>query len=713
MKRLKLLLLILVMFGAYPVFSAPTKAPQTQPQTQPQKEAPLPLTAAHKHFLEDTYWIMSDYEKNAFISLKSDADRDRFIQAFWENRDPTPGTEKNEFKEEHYKRLEYVKIHYSRESDLPGYKTDRGRTYILLGKPRFITREGNPFEFEPMEMWTYTGLTDYGLPGSLYLLFYQKNSVGAYRLYSPISDGIQSLLLGQTSHRNMTDSQVYDLIRTQVDPEIAFATLSSIPTESGDPSDLSRSITTEIVQSQIQNARNYDLKKRQYVDAFIHDRPTVQVFYSIGGDGIYDGVYWFQAPTGNFYLNYGIEYRPDKLDMGEYEDYYTSLALDGQITTPDKIEIDEIKGSHEIKLTPDQFKNVESYPFQYLGIRPLIPGKYGITLIMTNNVSRRGTTFAHDIEIPDMSKVTTPFFTPILPVLAVEKASTTDGKIRPFQFGEKIYIPNVQAKFSYTGGLQVFHQVMFPDNFVAGNSTFSIHYLVKSEDKIETEATEALTVPAAKLAGNSLDIFKTIPMTGLQYGRKQLVVELMQGDKPIATATPLPFNLETDVSTMYWKCSVAIPDYQSSYHSAVLAEQLMKLKRPDESVALLENALATNPNSKEIRLQLMRAALKAREFSKVIELGTPMEVNDPRNSELNWLMGWANYGMEKYQDAVNFFERMRLEDANKVELLNVLADLYYRLDQRTKSLEIVQQSLALKPDQKDILELKKKLESKQ
>jgi tetratricopeptide (TPR) repeat protein len=76
-------------------------------------------------------------------------------------------------------------------------------------------------------------------------------------------------------------------------------------------------------------------------------------------------------------------------------------------------------------------------------------------------------------------------------------------------------------------------------------------------------------------------------------------------------------------------------------------------------------------------------------------------------------MGWANYGLEKYQDAANFFERMRLEDANKVELLNVLADLYYRLDQKAKSLEIVQQSLALKPDQKDILELKKKLESKQ
>lgn len=715
MKVLASLILTMTAFSA--VFAQSTKTQsQPQSQTQPQsKTEQLPLNAAHKQFLEDTHWIISDYEKNAFVSLQSDEERDGFIEAFWVNRDPTPGTEKNEFKDEHYVRLAYVKIHFSRESNLPGWQTDRGRTYILLGKPRFIRREGNPFEFTPLELWHYTGLTDYGLPGSIYLIFYQKNSIGSYRLYSPIADGIQSLYLPQSSHRNQTDAQVFDYMRRNFDPEIAHATLSAIPTESGDPSDLSRSITTEIIQAKIQNARNYDLKKRDYVDAFVHDRPTVQVTYSVGGDGVYDGVYWFQAQNGDFYLNYVIEYRPDKLDMGQFEEYYTSLTLDGQITTPDpnKIEVDEISGSHEIKLSNEQFKKVQAYPFQYQGVKPLVPGKYGLTLIITNNVSRRGITFSNELDIPDMSKAKGPYLTPIMPVRAIEKAPAPDGRIRPFQFGDKIYIPNVTAKYSQQTGIQTFHQLIFPEGFTSDGQGLVVHYTIRNGDTIEAETTEPINVPSAQLAGNSINIGKDIPLLGVTLGPKQLVAQLKKGDVVIASSPAMTFSVETEVSTVFWKFSVAMPDYESSYTSFTLAQQLLKLKRPQEAVALLESALAQNPNSQEVRLTLMRAGLRARQFQKVLDLGTPMEVKNPRNTELNWLMGWANYGLEKYQDAAMFFERMRLEDSNKIELLNILADIYYRLDQRAKSLEIVQQSLALKPDQKDILALKKKIESKQ
>ena len=76
-----------------------------------------------------------------------------------------------------------------------------------------------------------------------------------------------------------------------------------------------------------------------------------------------------------------------------------------------------------------------------------------------------------------------------------------------------------------------------------------------------------------------------------------------------------------------------------------------------------------------------------------------------------WLLGWANYGLGKYDDSIRFFERYRLEDPKKVEVLNLLADIYFRLNQKDKSMERIQQSLSLKPDQPDILNLKKKIET--
>ena len=74
---------------------------------------------------------MTDEERAAFNQLSTDAEYEQFVQQFWLRRDPTPGTIENEFKEEHYRRIAYANEHFS--GGVPGWKTDRGRTYIMYG----------------------------------------------------------------------------------------------------------------------------------------------------------------------------------------------------------------------------------------------------------------------------------------------------------------------------------------------------------------------------------------------------------------------------------------------------------------------------------------------------------------------------------------------------------------------------------------------------
>ena len=107
----------------------------------------------------------------------------------------------------------------------------------------------------------------------------------------------------------------------------------------------------------------------------------------------------------------------------------------------------------------------------------------------------------------------------------------------------------------------------------------------------------------------------------------------------------------------------------------------------------------------------MKLSLKLKDFDRLLEIGLPLEIKNPRNTDLLWFIGWAYYSQEKFEDAAKFFERLRLEDASRVEAFNLLADIYYRMNQPEKSLERVQQSLALRPNQKDILDLKQRLES--
>ena len=92
------------------------------------------LATPYKKWLEEEVpYIISDEERSAFLQLQTNEEREQFIEAFWQRRDPTPDTVENEFKEEHYRRIAYANERFS--SGIPGWRTDRGRIYIMWGPP--------------------------------------------------------------------------------------------------------------------------------------------------------------------------------------------------------------------------------------------------------------------------------------------------------------------------------------------------------------------------------------------------------------------------------------------------------------------------------------------------------------------------------------------------------------------------------------------------
>jgi GWxTD domain-containing protein len=113
----------------------PLKRPTDEKQRKKNAKAlKVELSKPYKKWLdEDVSYIITDEERAAFRQLSNDEERDNFIEAFWQRRDPTPDTEENEYKEEHYQRIAYANEHFA--AGVPGWKTDRGRIYIVFGKP--------------------------------------------------------------------------------------------------------------------------------------------------------------------------------------------------------------------------------------------------------------------------------------------------------------------------------------------------------------------------------------------------------------------------------------------------------------------------------------------------------------------------------------------------------------------------------------------------
>ena len=122
---------------------------------------------------QDVGWIITDEERSAFKQLSNDEERENFIESFWQRRDPTPDTAENEFKEEHYRRIAYANEHFP--AGIPGWKTDRGRTYIVFGPPDEIESHPSGGTYErpmeegggststfPFEQWRYRYIEDIG-----------------------------------------------------------------------------------------------------------------------------------------------------------------------------------------------------------------------------------------------------------------------------------------------------------------------------------------------------------------------------------------------------------------------------------------------------------------------------------------------------------------------------------------------------------------------
>jgi GWxTD domain-containing protein len=127
------------------------RAPNDKQKKQQKRNLNIELSKTYKKWLnEDVVWIITDEERAAFKQLSNDEERDNFIEAFWQRRDPTPDTEENEYKEEHYRRIAYANEHFA--AGIPGWKSDRGRIYIMYGPADEVDSHPSGGSYErPME----------------------------------------------------------------------------------------------------------------------------------------------------------------------------------------------------------------------------------------------------------------------------------------------------------------------------------------------------------------------------------------------------------------------------------------------------------------------------------------------------------------------------------------------------------------------------------
>lgn len=641
---------------------------------------------------EEVCYIITSVEKDVFLELKTDRERELFVKAFWKQRDPTPGTEENEFRQEHYRRLQYANRMF-RAAGKPGWKTDRGKAYIILGEPKDIRIFQGTDSYFPAELWSYQGLEYQGLPQAFHLLFFQKNRAGEYILYDPAIDGPWNLMPKYEGEIG-NYLEAYEIL-SNMEPELASASLSLIPGESliNVPSLASSMLirTLDIIAQ-----KNV---KVLYAKKFLEYKDIVEVEYSTNFVESDSQVFILRDESGIHFVHFSIE--PKTINMASYGGTVsTDLALHGIVTDERGIVIFQFERIVPLRFTENQFQKMRQRPLSITETFPLVPGTYKFSVLLKNTTSKEFTSFEEEISIA--SSVDKPTISPLLLAFNSARPATPESRARPFLVGQLLFYTQGRQTFLPKDRLHVFFQI---DGLSAQDKQQGAIRFTFYKEEVEVSSQ---TFPLTKYAGgpNVLEIF---PLGGFTPGYYSIRVSLINADGAEVISRKKNFEIsQLAYLPRPWVYTKSMVDSGVSEIYFILGRQLMNRNDNEGALAWLEKAYQADPKNLSIALCLARIYFLLHRSEDCLNTLAPF--SEEGREAFDWLdlMGRSSKELGKCKEAVRYFEQAIVSFGLNIEMLNSLGECYHQLGKKEQALAAWQKSLEIKPDQEDI---QKKIQS--
>jgi GWxTD domain-containing protein len=648
------------------------------------------LPAQYKKWLEEeAVYIITPVERDVFLKLQTDRERDLFINAFWKHRDPTPNTPDNEFKTEHYRRINYANHFYGRSSPMPGWRTARGRIYIILGEPNDIQRFEGKSGIYPTEIWFYQNKADLGLPPGFNIVFFQHGGLGDYELYSPSKDGPQALLTGFFGDPGNYLKAYQDL--REIEPTVADVSLSLIPGES--VSTIGRpTLASDMLLQKVEDSPKSQIEER-YAQKFLQYKDTVEVEYSanyLDSDSLIKVV---RDPSGLYFVHYAIE--PKRLSVNAYESkYYTTLKLNGTVHSLDGKLIYQFDKTYTLNMDEAQMKQANVQPFDLNDLFPLIPGTYKLSILVKNEISKEFTSLEQTLVIPGES----PALQMTLPVLGYKtgRADTAKKRIKPFQIGPYQIYCQPGRVFTKSDTLAVAFQVfgLNPEQKRSGLIRFA--FLRDGRTAFEKNRP----IPEV---GEFPDVLQEFPLADFVPAHYNLKISIIANGRELIAGSE-----EFDVSHQAaiprpWYYSKLMPESGDPVYDYLVGIQLLNSGRAGEAKASLEKAFQKTGNSSEIALGLAQAYFALAEYAKIPAVLEPFlaQTQSPKY-EIYVLAGQAYQKLREFAKAVEIFDQAVSHFGVNVNLLNSIGECYLELGKTKEALAAWEKSLEISPNQPQI-----------
>jgi GWxTD domain-containing protein len=579
----------------------------------------------------DVTYIISKEEKEAFLKLVTDQDRDQFIDRFWDSRNPTPGAPDNPYKDEIYRRIAYANQYFGHESGTEGWRSSMGRIYITLGAPKQKGMYLGYNKLRRMQIWFYAN-DNQALPPFFYIIFYVPDSGGDYRIYSPYMDGPEKLVNTEPGSR----AESLKVIQEQAGDEVARTALSLLPDEPVDLESARPSLQSDVMLATIRDLPNRPITKQE-IARRRELLETVSHRVILGGEFLDGLTVPLRDTAGNTVLHYVLrEQKPEYFVVGEASGgrYYYSIDVAVRVLSSDGKPIFALERTHAQYFDKDKFEELQGKAFAYEGLLPLPPGQYKIEFVLTDRLKHTGFRAEKEVTIPP-PPVHGMAVTDLVP-FSTSKTLNRGEAFVPFGVAGVRFEPLVGPQLDLVKGenLQVVYQIWAAASDPQGlkGKKLQIEYgygrpSVRGDSKtIQDEVSREQFD-----ANGSLVSGKKIPLADLNPGNYHLAVTVTDPETQQKAFSSLNFRIESDHSlpATWYLADPSISeslkngswDYQRGMCYWVAGD-----KRSAEQ--WFRQALQRGGANQEALGKLVELYFEQKAFAKVAELYTHVTLNE-------------------------------------------------------------------------------------
>ena len=660
------------------------------------KEKDLP--EHHQDWLHLVAYHIQPVERDVFLQLKNDRDRDLFIETIWKQRDPTPGTPENEYRDELVKRFAHVNEFFGRTTSREGWRTDMGRYYMILGEPQGIERFDGTLGAVPAQAWSYYGDARKELPPQFVLLFYQRGGVGEYKLYDPVADGPARLLQQQKDIEDPFDYQTLYTKVYDISPTLAEYSLTRIPGEYG--FDMAPSPRNAMLLASVIESPKADVNP-SYASHFLNYVGVVSTEYLTNYVESASSTALMRDPvTGLRFLHFSMV--PAEVNVDAYvpkDQFYCNFRVDISLRDGEAI-IFQYGREFPLYFPQSDWDRVRASGLAVEESFPVIEGKFKLNVLLTNTVGKQFSVLEKDIEVPAERPG------PSLegPFLGYRFETYQRDVHIPFKANDRKLVIDPKMTFARTDNIAILFNVInaTEDLHKGGSVKIAVQGLRDVSPVRKSYTVNLDAAPYAKI----LSVPQTIPAADLEPDYYEIRIELVGGDGLTIDAKKESFVVSPSASVGHPIANAKGFSLANQFlYRYMLAQQAEKTNRPAAAKAFYEQAFQLNPEYREGVVMYASFLNKTGAFGEAIEIAKKLEGDTQRRFAYHVIRGNALMGQEKFEEALAELLQANKAYNSDTGVLNALGNCYYRLGRKEEALQALNASLSLDPDQEAVKKL--------